>query len=98
MHKSSIIRVAKYNECLSNIVFDRKKNGKMRVCVDYKDLNNATPKDVYPMMVVDMLIDALARHEMLITKFQSRKKIGTKQPSGALVLQVHLSMLLCLLA
>lgn len=70
MHKSSIIRVAKYNECLSNIVYDRKKNGKMRICVDYKDLNNATPKDVYPMPVVDMLIDALARHGMLITKFQ----------------------------
>ena len=65
MHKSGIIRVAKYNEWLSNIVPVRKKNGKMRVCVDYRDLNNATPKDVYPMPVADLLVDAVARHELL---------------------------------
>ncbi|XP_040361811.1 uncharacterized protein LOC121049215 [Rosa chinensis] len=56
MHKSGIIRVAKYNQWLSNIVPVRKKNGKLRVCVDYRDLNLATPKDVYPMPVADMLI------------------------------------------
>lgn len=65
MHKSDIICVAKYNEWLSNIVHVRKKNGKIRVCVDYRDLNTITPKDVYPMSVVDMLVDAVARHEML---------------------------------
>jgi hypothetical protein len=43
MHKSGIIRVAKYNEWLCNIVHVRKKNGKMHVCVDYRDLNTATP-------------------------------------------------------
>ncbi|KAL6192126.1 hypothetical protein ACLB2K_038513 [Fragaria x ananassa] len=65
MFKSGIIRVAKYNEWLSNIVPVRKKNGKIRVCVYYRDLNKATPKDVYPMLVADMLIDAVAGHEML---------------------------------
>ena len=60
MHRSGIIRVAKYNEWLSNVVPVRKKNGKMRVCVDYRDLNNATPKDIYPMPVADLLIDAAA--------------------------------------
>ncbi|XP_024190383.1 uncharacterized protein LOC112194368 [Rosa chinensis] len=59
MHKSGIIRVAKYNQWLSNIVSVRKKNGKMRVCVEYRDLNLATPKDVYPMLVADMLVDAV---------------------------------------
>ena len=65
MHRSGIIRVAKYNEWLSNVVPVRKKNGKMRVCVDYRDLNNATPKDIYPMPVADLLIDAAAGHEVL---------------------------------
>ncbi|XP_024164019.1 uncharacterized protein LOC112170997 [Rosa chinensis] len=65
MHKSGIIRVAKYNKWLSNIVLVRKKNGKIRVCVDYIDLNVATPKDVYPMPVADMLVDAVAGHELL---------------------------------
>nr|XP_011459671.1 PREDICTED: uncharacterized protein LOC105350031 [Fragaria vesca subsp. vesca] len=65
MHRSGIIRVAKYNEWLSNVVPVRKKNGKMRICVDYRDLNNATPKDIYPMHVADLLIDAAAGHEVL---------------------------------
>ncbi|XP_024171492.1 uncharacterized protein LOC112177435 [Rosa chinensis] len=43
----------------------RKKSGKIRVCVDYRDLNLATPKDVYPMPVADMLVDAVAGHELL---------------------------------
>ncbi|XP_040367305.1 uncharacterized protein LOC112177605 [Rosa chinensis] len=34
MYKSGIIRVAKYNKWLSNIVPVRKKNGKMRICRD----------------------------------------------------------------
>ncbi|XP_040372982.1 uncharacterized protein LOC112194544 [Rosa chinensis] len=37
----------------------------MRICVDYRDLNLATPKDVYPMPVADMLVDAVAGHELL---------------------------------
>ncbi|KAL6214014.1 hypothetical protein ACLB2K_013452 [Fragaria x ananassa] len=65
MFRSSIIRVAKYNEWMSNIVPVHKKNGKIRVCVDYRDLNKATPKDVYPMHVADMLIDAVTEHKML---------------------------------
>ncbi|KAL6177773.1 hypothetical protein ACLB2K_049295 [Fragaria x ananassa] len=63
MFKSGIIIVAKYNEWLSNIVPVRKKNGKIRVCMDYRDLNKATLKDVYPMPMVDMLIDVVAGHD-----------------------------------
>ncbi|KAL6210203.1 hypothetical protein ACLB2K_021140 [Fragaria x ananassa] len=37
----------------------------MRVCIDYRDLNNATPKDTYPMPVDDLFIDATAGHEVL---------------------------------
>ncbi|XP_040369471.1 uncharacterized protein LOC121051315 [Rosa chinensis] len=44
---------------------ETQKNGKMRVCVDYRDLNLATPKDVYPMPVADMLVDAVVGHELL---------------------------------
>ncbi|XP_004297936.1 PREDICTED: uncharacterized protein LOC101313695 [Fragaria vesca subsp. vesca] len=34
----------------------------MRVCVDSRDHNNATPKDIYPMPIADLLIDAAAGH------------------------------------
>ncbi|XP_004289360.1 PREDICTED: uncharacterized protein LOC101296525 [Fragaria vesca subsp. vesca] len=93
MHRSGIIRVAKYNEWLSNVVPVRKKNGKMRVCVDYRDLNNATPKDIYPMPVADLLIDAAAgrcyhlwmeRPDTI--RFPSLRRIDTRPLSAALVL------------
>ena len=31
----------------------------MRVCIDFRDLNAATPKDEYSMPIVDMLIDSI---------------------------------------
>jgi len=42
-----------------------KKNGKVRVCIDYRDLNKATPMDSYPMPVADMLVDAIAGHKVI---------------------------------
>ncbi|XP_059630097.1 uncharacterized protein LOC132273081 [Cornus florida] len=42
-----------------------KKNDKLRVCVDFRNLNNATTKDEYPMPVADQLIDSAAKHEIL---------------------------------
>ena len=35
---------------------EKKDSGKIRVCIDFRDLNNATPKDEYPMPIADMLI------------------------------------------
>jgi len=42
-----------------------KKNGSLRVCIDFRDLNNATPKDEYPMPVAEMLVDSAAGFEYL---------------------------------
>ena len=42
-----------------------KKNGKLRICIDFRDFNLATPKDIYVMPVADMLIDAASRNELL---------------------------------
>ena len=42
-----------------------KKNGKLGVCVHFRDLNLATAKDVYAMPVADMLIDVAARNQLL---------------------------------
>ncbi|GKV43753.1 hypothetical protein SLEP1_g51005 [Rubroshorea leprosula] len=36
-----------------------------RVCVDFRDLNLATPKDEYPMPITDLLVDGVARHKIL---------------------------------
>jgi hypothetical protein len=39
-----------------------KKNGKLRVCIDFKNLNKATPMDGCPMPIADLLIDAAVGH------------------------------------
>ncbi|KAG5620537.1 hypothetical protein H5410_005755 [Solanum commersonii] len=42
--EAGFIREVKYPTWISSIVHVRKKNGQIRVCVDFKDLNNACPK------------------------------------------------------
>ncbi|XP_072087185.1 uncharacterized protein [Arachis hypogaea] len=63
--KAKFIRTARYVEWVSNIVPVMKKNGKLRVCIDFRDLNNATPKDEYFMPIAEMLIDSTAGNEIL---------------------------------
>ena len=60
--KAGFIRTTRYVEWLSNVVLVVKKNGKLRVCIDFRNLNLATPKDEYPMPVADQLVDAAAKH------------------------------------
>ena len=43
----------------------KKANGKWRMCVDFTDLNKACPKDSYPLPQVDVLVDSMARHQLL---------------------------------
>ena len=42
-----------------------KKDGKVRVCGDFRDLNKASPKDDFPIPHIDMLVDSTTRHLML---------------------------------
>ncbi len=66
--KIGFIRPAHYVEWLANIVPVKKKKGKLRNCIDFRNLNLAMPKDEYPMPIADMLIDAAAGHEVLSFK------------------------------
>ncbi|KAL2326402.1 hypothetical protein Fmac_025460 [Flemingia macrophylla] len=49
-----------YPDWLANIVLVIKKNEKVRVCVDYRDLNRASPKDDFPLPHIDVLVDHTA--------------------------------------
>ena len=44
LYDVGFIRPCRYAEWVSNIVPVIKKNGKLRVCIDFRDLNKATPR------------------------------------------------------
>jgi hypothetical protein len=53
-------------EWISNIIPVEKKNAdKIRVCIDFRNLNKATPKDEYPMPIADMLINNAFGHRII---------------------------------
>ena len=58
LYEAKFIRQCRYAEWISNIVPMLKKNGKLRVYIDFIDLNKATPMDGYPMPIADLLVDA----------------------------------------
>ena len=45
---------------LANIVLVPKKDEKVRMCVDYRDLNKACPKDDFSLPHIDILVDNAA--------------------------------------
>jgi hypothetical protein len=49
---------------LSPIVLVPKKNGKLRVCVDFKTLNVVIKKDPYPLPFTDEVVNTIAGHEV----------------------------------
>eukprot|EP00253_Pinus_taeda_P009982 PITA_09982 len=48
------------SEWVSPLVLMPKKNGKWRICVDYRELNKATKKDHFPLPFIDQVLDGLA--------------------------------------
>ena len=54
-----------YPEWLANVVLVKKTNGKWRMCVDFTDLNKACPKDSFPLLRIDQLVDSIAGHKLL---------------------------------
>ena len=59
------IKEVYYPNWLANIVMVKKANGKWRMCVDFTDLNKECPKDSYPLLRVNVLVDFTAQHQLL---------------------------------
>ena len=58
LKEAGVIREIFFPEWLANTVVVKKKNGKLRICVDFTDLNWACPKDPFPMSKINQLVDA----------------------------------------
>ncbi|XP_012468931.1 uncharacterized protein LOC105787011 [Gossypium raimondii] len=61
---AGFLQVVKYSKWVANIVPVPKKDGKVRMCVDYRDLNKASPEDNFPLPHVDTLVDNTARYSL----------------------------------
>ena len=59
-----LIKPIMHPKWLSNIVLVKKKNGQIRCCVDFRNLNKACPKDEFPLPNMDRLVDSAAGHAM----------------------------------
>ncbi|KAM1027360.1 hypothetical protein ACFX2A_041136 [Malus domestica] len=63
--EAGFIREVQYPKWISNIVIVLKKSGQIRVCVDFRDLNDACPKDDFPLPIIEIMVDATTGHEAL---------------------------------
>ena len=54
-----------YPEWLANVVPVPKKDGNVRMCVDFKVLSKASPKDDFPLPHIDILVDKTVGHVLL---------------------------------
>jgi len=60
---SDFIREEQHPDWVTNIVPGTKKNGKIWVCIDFCDLNEACPKDEFPLPITDVMINSTCGFE-----------------------------------
>ena len=62
---AGFLMVTEYPQWVANVVPVPKKDGKIRVCGNFRDLNKASPKDDFPLPHIDILVDNTAGHALL---------------------------------
>jgi hypothetical protein len=62
---AGVIREVTYLEWLAKPVMVKKVNGKWRMCIDFTDHNKAYPKDEFPLLRIDSLVDAAVSSELM---------------------------------
>lgn len=65
LFEAGFLEVIKYPDWVANIVPVPKKGRKIRMCVDYQDLNEASPKDEFKLPHIDIIIHNTAKCSML---------------------------------
>ena len=63
--QAGAIREVEYPEWLANVVLVKKVNEKWRLCIDFTDVNQACPKDNFPLTWIYLIVDATTGHELL---------------------------------
>ncbi|GKB76504.1 reverse transcriptase domain-containing protein [Tanacetum coccineum] len=66
--EAGIMKEVHYHDWLSSPMMVKKHNDSWRMCVDFKDLNKACPKDGYSIPKIDWKINARATYQRLVDK------------------------------
>lgn len=63
---NSFIRESKYPTWVSNpVLVPKSGENNWRTCIDFTNVNDACPKDSFPLSRIDQLVDATAGHKLL---------------------------------
>lgn len=60
--QAGFIKPVEISDWVSPMVLVKKKNGKMRVCVDYRKFNDCTQKDHFPLPFITLLLEEVGEH------------------------------------
>jgi hypothetical protein len=76
---------------VSNLVLVNKKQGMICVCVDYRDINKACPKDNYPTPFIDHILDDCDRSEIfsLMDGFSGYNQVNILPAEGKIFASFH---------
>jgi len=64
LHVVGFIKLVEEATWLSPMAIVPKKNGKLRICVDFRKLNVVTKKDPYSLLFMDEVINIVTGHEV----------------------------------
>src|SRR4051812_26130015 len=62
---SGFVCEEQHPDWVANIVPVTQKNGSIRICIDLQNLNDACPKDEFPLPVTDIMVDNTGDDEMM---------------------------------
>ena len=65
LEAAGLVRGVLHPTWLANPVVVRKANGKWRLCIDYRDINKAGPKDPFPLPRIGQIVDSTTRCDLL---------------------------------
>jgi ribonuclease HI len=92
-----IIIPLRYSEWIANLVPVRKKNGEIRLCVDFRNLNKCSRKDNYPLPKMEHMlqkvsgskvmsfIDGFSGYNQIVVHPEDREKTAFTTPWGTFV-------------
>ena len=64
---AKIIVTLRFSKWVANLVSVQKKNGEIRLCVDFKNLNKVSLKDNYPLPKMDQILQRVVGSERIST-------------------------------